>query len=69
MAKRNDESIRTCDVEGCDKPAERSIAAKKVESAGLAIDSSKGKVHLCKDHYKEYKKSSKTDRKLEQLGR
>lgn len=69
MAKRKDEAEKTCEVIGCDNPAERSVAAKKVESAGLDVEASKGKIHLCKLHYKEYKKASKTDRKLESLGR
>jgi hypothetical protein len=66
---RESEGTKTCDILGCDRPAERSLSAKKVEKAGLDIEDVKGKVHLCKDHYKEYKKASRTDRKLETLGR
>lgn len=69
MAKQRDDSVKTCDVEGCDKLVERSISAKKVEQAGLEMEESRGKVHLCKEHYKEYKRLSKADRKLEALGR
>jgi hypothetical protein len=69
MANQRGDSVKTCDVEGCDNPAERSISGKKVEKAGLDIEESRGKVHLCREHYKEYKKSSKADRKLEALGR
>lgn len=69
MANESDDTVKTCDVEGCDNPVERSISAKKIEKAGLDIEESRGKVHLCKEHYKEYKKSSKADRKLETLGR
>jgi hypothetical protein len=69
MAKQSDDPMKTCDVEGCDNPAERSISAKKIEKVGLDIEESRGNVHLCKEHYKEYKKASKADRKLEALGR
>lgn len=59
---------RTCSVASCDREASRSVSGKKVEKAGinLATDPSKS-AHLCKDHYKEYKKKSKKDRELERL--
>lgn len=66
---RESEGTKTCDVIGCEKPAERGISPKKVKQAGLDIEDVRGKAHLCKDHYKEYKKSSRSDRKLETLGR
>lgn len=69
MAKRKDEADKTCEVIGCDNPPERSVASKKVESAGLDFEASRGKIQLCKVHYKEYRKASKKDRKLESLGR
>ena len=53
-----------CSVSGCEKDAVRSIAAGKVTAAGLKIDVER-RAYLCKEHYKEFKKATKTDRKLE----
>jgi hypothetical protein len=58
-----------CDVKGCDEEAERSINVKRAEAAGLKIsDVEGGSAHLCKQHYREFKKKSKKDRDLERLG-
>lgn len=63
------ETQQQCDVSGCKELAERSIAAKRVEGAGLSLGETIGKsAHLCKHHYREYKKKTKKDRELEQLG-
>jgi len=53
-----------CSVSGCDKDAIRSIAAGKVSTAGLKIDTER-RAYLCKVHYKEFKKVTKKDRTLE----
>jgi len=55
----------TCDVEGCDEVAIRSLNTKKVEDAGLRVNSSGKKTALCKKCYKEWKKATKEDRSLE----
>ena len=62
------EQVHKCDVEGCSKDAERSISGKKVEKAGLSIADPTQSAHLCKEHYKEFKKATKKDRTLERLG-
>jgi len=69
MAREDEGGTKICDVVGCENPAVRGLSPKKVKNAGLDIEDVRGKVHLCKEHYKEYKKASKTDRKLEMLGR
>ena len=57
-----------CDVSGCNEPAERSLPRDKV-SAHLSVGGTgHGRVHLCKKHYREYKKKTKEERKLERLG-
>ena len=63
------EHERKCDIEGCKSDAVRSISAKKVEKAGMSLsgDASKN-AHLCHEHYKEFKKKTKTDRTYERLG-
>ena len=59
---------RTCDVANCDNEASRSISGRKVEKAGIAVSSDPSRnAHLCKSHYREYKKKTKKDRKLERL--
>ncbi|MDO5853952.1 MAG: hypothetical protein Q4Q62_07970 [Thermoplasmata archaeon] len=58
----------TCDVAGCDKPAERSINIKQASRSSLKMKSEGLRsVHLCKEHYKEYKKETKKDRELDQV--
>jgi hypothetical protein len=55
-----------CSVSGCSKDAVRSISSSKVKSAGLNIGSSERRAYLCKEHYKEYKKKTKKEKKVEQ---
>ena len=63
------EEKRRCDVEGCRNDAERSIPAKKVEKAGLGGVPEPGRnAHLCREHYREFKKKTKSDRTYERLG-
>ena len=53
-----------CSVAGCDKEAVRSLSSEKVSSAGLKVGEAR-RAYLCKDHYKEYKRETKKERKLE----
>lgn len=53
-----------CNVSGCGKEAVRSLSAAKVKAAGLKVADEKH-AYLCKEHYKEYKKKTKKDKKLE----
>ena len=39
-----------CNVDGCDADAARSLNTKKVEDAGLRLNSSGKKSGLCKEH-------------------
>ncbi len=55
----------TCNVDGCESSAVRSLNTKKIEDAGLRLNSSGKKSGLCKEHYKEWKKATKEDRSLE----
>lgn len=58
-----------CDVDSCENNVKRSLSAKKVKKAlpDLRFKTDSQNVHLCKDHYREYKKTTKKDRKLETL--
>lgn len=55
-----------CNVSGCSKKAVRSLSAAKARSAGLKIDSEERRAYVCKEHYKEYKKKTKKEKKIEQ---
>ncbi|MCK4266994.1 MAG: hypothetical protein KAX31_06910 [Thermoplasmata archaeon] len=60
-----------CEVSGCQEKAERSLSRKKVEKGlpDLKIESDARRIHICKAHYREYKKATKDDRKMESLRR
>jgi hypothetical protein len=55
-----------CSSSGCSKEAVRSLSVAKVRSAGLNVSSTERRAYLCEEHYKEYKKKTKKERKLEQ---
>lgn len=58
----------TCDVLGCENKAERSFNIKQVSRSKLTLKSNDlRQVHLCKEHYKEYKKETKTDRSIDSV--
>ncbi|MCL2509459.1 MAG: hypothetical protein FWF07_00040 [Methanomassiliicoccaceae archaeon] len=64
---RQERSTKVCDVVGCDKEAERSISMKQFAQSSLKLkDSGVRSAHLCKDHYKTFKKDTKTSRELDQ---
>jgi len=52
-----------CTVAGCEDDAVRSVSAPKAKDAGLDVEGRRA--YLCKEHYKQYKKGSKKDRRLE----
>jgi len=58
---RIDKGVK-CSV--CGKEAVRSLSTDKVKTAGLKVGSDK-RAYLCKEHYKEYKKRTKKDKKIE----
>jgi hypothetical protein len=59
----------TCQVIGCGKVAERSVSGENAKEANLQVEEGLKRVHLCKEHYRQFKKSTKKDRVLETLGR
>jgi len=57
-------------VSGCGQPAERSLSRKKVADAmDWTLTGEDKRALLCKAHYKDYKKATKEDRKIESLRR
>ena len=61
--------VDKCDVKGCGKDAERSVSGEAAVEAGLDVEEGLRRAHLCKDHYRQFKKATKKDRELESLGR
>jgi hypothetical protein len=67
---RDDAPEEKCNVSGCDQPAERSLSRKKVTDAmEWTLTGDEKRALLCKTHYKEYKKETKEERKIESLRR
>lgn len=58
-----------CSVEGCRNPSARSIGGKRAQAAlsPLKLKDDR-RAHLCRDHYKQFRKATKRDRKLDRLG-
>ena len=53
-------SNEICDVVGCEESSERSLSKQKVSCTGMELKNPDCRnVHLCKKHYKEWKKLSK----------
>ncbi|MFO7619442.1 MAG: hypothetical protein R6W91_07325 [Thermoplasmata archaeon] len=70
--RKNREEVpaEKCDVSGCSEAAERSLSRKKVKDAMDWTLSGEGKrAALCKPHYREFKKATKEERKIESLRR
>lgn len=74
MKHRRSTTEKKCDVLGCEKLAERSMPTGKIEEAidedllDWEIGEPKRRTHLCKTHYKEFKKVTKTDRDIQRVG-
>jgi len=58
-------------VSGCKRNAERSVSSKKYQGAlpGVTLNGEVGRrVHLCREHYKDFRKKTKEERELDRLG-
>ncbi|MBO4798785.1 MAG: hypothetical protein J5494_08475 [Candidatus Methanomethylophilaceae archaeon] len=65
---KHEEVAHICDVAGCSSEAERSFNIKQVSKSSLELkDDSIRQVHLCKNHYKKFKKETSNDRSLDQV--
>ena len=71
MAERKSSAapMGNCEILNCTKQAERSVSAENAKNAGLKYAEGLKRVHLCKDHYRQFKKETKKDRIIESLGR
>ncbi|MDR0523242.1 MAG: hypothetical protein LBG62_02320 [Candidatus Methanoplasma sp.] len=67
-ASRGGDAAKPCDVAGCDKDSERSISLKQVSKSDLTLKNPDAKnVRLCKAHYREFKKETKSSRDLDRV--
>jgi hypothetical protein len=66
---KSDSDKERCDVSGCEEKVKKAVSYKKIQNAlpNLKFDKPGKRVHLCKNHYKDFKKVTKTERKLEKL--
>jgi hypothetical protein len=69
-SSKGEAKVTSCEVPGCDKEPDRSIAFKKAKDAmdDWKLDKGSRRLHVCKDHYKEFKKATKKDRELDKAG-
>lgn len=70
-SKREPEDATTpCGIVDCEEDYKRKIATDNVRKAFDKDDyeAERGKVPLCKDHYKDYKKATEDERDLRWLG-
>ncbi|MCL2148331.1 MAG: hypothetical protein FWH47_03220 [Methanomassiliicoccaceae archaeon] len=64
---KHDKAAEVCGVAGCGKEAERSISMKQFSKSSLKLeDAGARSARLCKEHYKEFKKETKSSRELDQ---
>ncbi|MFQ6129076.1 MAG: hypothetical protein ACE5QW_09270 [Thermoplasmata archaeon] len=70
MPPRRGKEPEKCEISDCNDEAVRSIPAGKLKGAlsDVSFEKERGRVHICKSHYKKYKKATKENRKLERLG-
>ncbi len=56
-----------CGVQGCGKEARRSLSTRKVKEAlpDLKLIGEPRRIHLCKDHYRQFRKKTKEERDLD----
>ena len=59
-----------CEVPKCEEEYTRSISFKKAKAAmnDWKLDDGPRRIHVCKDHYREFKKATKKDRNLDKAG-
>lgn len=69
MSPRRRKEAETCSISGCGEEAARSVPANKLKGAlsNVSIERDRGRVRICKKHYRKYKKATKEDRDLQRL--
>lgn len=57
---------KKCQVSGCTEDSFKTVEADLAKKV-FALDDKLTKVHLCRAHYKEYKKGTKKERELRRM--
>ncbi len=62
-----EEEPEKCDVPGCREPALRSLSTAKVQAAlpELKVGDVGRRAHLCRAHYRMFRKKTKEERELD----
>ncbi len=70
MARTMPAKQEVCGVSGCGQDAVRSVALDKAKEAlpGKSLSADFRRVHLCREHYRAFRKATKKERELERLG-
>ena len=70
IAPPREKGPQVCQVSGCKEEAVRSISSDKLKKAlsGLSMKQDSRRVHICKTHYRQFRKKTKGERELERLG-
>ncbi|MGA8541938.1 MAG: hypothetical protein WB947_00115 [Thermoplasmata archaeon] len=68
MTPPDDEGEAPCIVPGCGAPSVRHLALTEARKAFSQLPEKGRRAPLCRDHYREWKKSTKAARKLDRLG-
>ena len=55
-----------CSVVGCENRAVKSISAQRIPS-GMKVEAMGRRAYLCEKHWKEFKKLTKDERRIERL--
>jgi hypothetical protein len=67
-AEASGESAEPCIVPGCGAPSVRHLSLTEARKAFERLPEKGRRAPLCRDHYREWKKSTKEARKLDRLG-
>lgn len=70
IAGRMPPKQEVCGVSGCGQEAVRSVPLDKAKDvlSGKSLAADFRRVHLCREHYRAFRKATKKDRELERLG-
>ena len=58
---------KICSVEGCRNLAIRSISIGSAKKVFSGFKDASRRAHLCREHYRKYRKATKKERELERL--
>ncbi|MCD6592413.1 MAG: hypothetical protein J7K78_05310 [Thaumarchaeota archaeon] len=55
-----------CSIVGCENRAVKSVSAQRIPS-GMKVEAMGRRAYLCEKHWKEFKKLTKDERRIERL--